>query len=492
MKQFIIYLLICSLAPGNLRAQGNKRFEEYRQRKRTELENYRDRKRKEFEDYRTQKNKEFAEYLSRTWQTYELRKGVPASKTPDPVKPTVLPIATPDQPPSPMVLPVKQIKDYPAKPPTPPAEIPLEQPTGGSTRTFSFYGSTQRLHVSPETSFHLKGCSEREVANAWSQLSGKAFDAILSDCQDIGKSLSLNDWGMFKLTENVSRTMAKGTNEAYVLQSYLLTQFGYDVRLCRTGKNRIGLLVPIKQTVCGVSYYTFGGTPFYLFGQQDQHTSVESYGKAHGNATRKLDLNMQASPSLPYNPASKKTFSTPDHADMTCTISVNANLMAYYDGIPQVNDWGYYASQPMDKNLTVQLYPTLQRAIQGKSPTEAATMLLNFVQKAFTYQTDRQQFGKERYNFGEENFFYPACDCEDRAILYSHLVRDLLGLDAVLLYYPNHLATAVRFSSPVKGDHVMVNGQTYTVCDPTYIGAGIGMCMPKLKTSPVEIIRIRK
>lgn len=271
-----------------------------------------------------------------------------------------------------------------------------------------------------------------------------------------------------------------------------MAQFGYDVRLCRIGRSQLGLLVPIKQTVCGVSYYNFNGTPFYIFGPYGQETQVESYGKPHGNATRLLDLNMRETPTLTYQPSESRAFSTPDHAGMTCQIDVNRNLMDYYAEVPQVNDWGYYASQPMDSRLVRQLYPTLQRAIEGKTQAEAAGMLLNFVQKAFAYLTDQQQFGQEKYNFGEENFYYKACDCEDRSILYFHLVRDLLQFDAVLLHYPNHLATAVRFPATVKGDHVMVGGQAYTVCDPTYIGADIGMCMPQFKASPVEIIKIKE
>jgi hypothetical protein len=53
-------------------------------------------------------------------------------------------------------------------------------------------------------------------------------------------------------------------------------------------------------------------------------------------------------------------------------------------------------------------------------------------------------------------------------------VRDLLGLDVLLLYYPGHLATAVNFPTEVKGDFFMVDGLRFTICDPTFIGAGVG------------------
>ena len=79
------------------------------------------------------------------------------------------------------------------------------------------------------------------------------------------------------------------------------------------------------------------------------------------------------------------------------------------------------------------ILPPLQDAIQGKTETDAANILLNFVQTAFLYQTDHEQFGYEKPFFVEETFYYPYCDCEDRAVLYAYLVKELLGLDIVLL-----------------------------------------------------------
>lgn len=64
------------------------------------------------------------------------------------------------------------------------------------------------------------------------------------------------------------------------------------------------------------------------------------------------------------------------------------------------------------------------------------------------------------------------------------------GLDAVLLHYPEHLATAVRFEADRSGDYVTLDGQKYLVCDPTYIGASIGDAMPRYKRTGAKIIQI--
>ena len=77
---------------------------------------------------------------------------------------------------------------------------------------------------------------------------------------------------------------------------------------------------------------------------------------------------------------------------------------------------------------------------------EAVERLLNLLQTGLTYGYDSEVWGCDRAFFAEETLYYPFCDCEDRAILLSRLVRDLLGLETILVYYPGHLAMAVSSS----------------------------------------------
>ena len=118
--------------------------------------------------------------------------------------------------------------------------------------------------------------------------------------------------------------------------------------------------------------------------------------------------------------------------------------------------------------------------------------LLNWVQTGFVYKFDNEVWGDDRAFFGEEPLFYPYCDCEDRSILLSHLVRELLGLDTVLIYYPGHLAMAVDLAEASDGDYVQLDGRRFTVCDPTYIGARVGKTMPNMDNSQAKLILLEK
>ena len=83
------------------------------------------------------------------------------------------------------------------------------------------------------------------------------------------------------------------------------------------------------------------------------------------------------------------------------------------------SEYNLYTLADLSETVKQILYPALQRVIEGKSKTEAAEMILNFLQTAFAYQVDAQQFGYERPLFADENFFYPYNNCKDRATLYA-------------------------------------------------------------------------
>ena len=161
------------------------------------------------------------------------------------------------------------------------------------------------------------------------------------------------------------------------------------------------------------------------------------------------------------------------------------------DGNPMTR-WAMYANTPLAQKTKDKLYPSLREYISKNDKLLAAEMLLNWVQTGFVYEYDDKVWGHDRAFFAEETLYYPYCDCEDRSILFSRLIRDLLGLDVALIYYPGHLATAVCFDSDVSGDIMLINNRKFVVCDPTYIGAPVGAQMPGLEYEKAQAIVLNK
>ncbi|MFZ1977723.1 MAG: hypothetical protein WAV76_07175, partial [Bacteroidota bacterium] len=137
------------------------------------------------------------------------------------------------------------------------------------------------------------------------------------------------------------------------------------------------------------------------------------------------------------------------------------------------------------------LQDALQPYLKGRTEEDRVNFLLRFVQTAFQYKIDEEIFGKEKPLFPDETIYYPYSNCKDRAFLFAYLVRSLLHLDVVGLHYPNHVATAVQFNKKYEGDTIDYAGNVYTICDPTYINANLGMCMPQFKGVKPDVIAIQ-
>lgn len=355
----------------------------------------------------------------------------------------------------------------------------------GSQLRFTFVGSEYSVPAVSGSKPRLRDVAEGSVATLWEAFSAPAYRSVTEECLRLRDELRLDDWGYLKMLEFLASAWYAGAeNEAVLLQTFLLAQSGYKVRIARTGQ-RLVLLVPASGMLYGYRYLELGGEKFFVVGNRPGSGGYYVFNRAFPGE-RQLALQPSV-PALPERSVAPRHLVSERYPAMQADVVVDRSLIDYYNLFPCC-DVAVYQIPTVGNTVRQSLYPALRQAIAGRSETEAADMLLNFVQTAFPYATDDEQFGYERPLFAEETLFYPACDCEDRAVLYALLVRELLGLDVVLLQYPGHVATAVRFAGEAPGDYVVVRGKRYTVCDPTYIGAGIGRTMPDMDNASVEVL----
>lgn len=271
---------------------------------------------------------------------------------------------------------------------------------------------------------------------------------------------------------------------------YILTQSGYKVRIAKAG-TRLVLLLPSTYSIYKYPYLNIRGVNYYLVDSSLGKTTVNIFDQEFPKE-QYFSLRIHDLPVLPVNITANRHFQSKYNQEIAADISVNKNLIDFYNDYPLSGHWDIYSNIALSQQAKEQLYPVLKQSIAGKCLPDAANILLHFVQTAFKYATDEEQFGTERPLFADETMFYPYSDCEDRAILYSILVRELLGLDVVLLHYPGHLATAVCFdTNNVFGDYLQIDGRRYIVCDPTYINADIGEAMPQYKQTAASVIKTK-
>lgn len=359
---------------------------------------------------------------------------------------------------------------------------------GESGRSKIAYGGLAfYLNNSLNRKCSLNGLNENAIADAYEALCNSDYKPLLADCAQIRKDLRLNDWGVFTLVRQVADTYCGTANESIVMQQFLLNEMGYKARMARKAtEDKMMLFVATDCSIYAHPYITLNGQNYYNLSGNNEQCQFYMCQKDSPKAKNSVGMQLKEAPLFPGTVVSSTHQAKGSAARVT--VDVPKALMDFYKDYPQC-DYSVYFNAPVNAAMENRILSSLAPLVQGRNEADAANILINFVQTAFQYQTDGQQFGYEKPFFVEELFYYPYSDCEDRAMLFSYLVRKLLGLDVVLLDYPEHIATAVRFNGNVSGDYLMVNGRKYTVCDPTYIGASIGMTMPRYKTVSAKVLK---
>lgn len=359
---------------------------------------------------------------------------------------------------------------------------------GESGRSKIAYGGLAfYLNNSLNRKCSLNGLNENAIADAYEALCNSDYKPLLADCAQIRKDLQLNDWGVFTLVRQVADTYCGTANESIVMQQFLLNEMGYKARMARKAtEDKMMLFVATDCSIYAHPYITLNGQNYYNLSGNNEQCQFYMCQKDSPKAKNSVGMQLKEAPLFPGTVVSSTHQAKGSAARVT--VDVPKALMDFYKDYPQC-DYSVYFNAPVNAAMENRILSSLAPLVQGRNEADAANILINFVQTAFQYQTDGQQFGYEKPFFVEELFYYPYSDCEDRAMLFSYLVRKLLGLDVVLLDYPEHIATAVRFNGNVSGDYLMVNGRKYIVCDPTYIGASIGMTMPRYKTVSAKVLK---
>ena len=383
------------------------------------------------------------------------------------------------------------------KPVTPKAIAPISQVPEATNAIFSFsiFGTTYKVRLGEGNRFKMNGMTENDVANALEILAERKFDNLLYDCLKIRKDNNLSDWAYYQvLQELTNKFCGKGTNEATLLLGYIFSQSGYKIRLGRDD-NKLVLLLASQHTIFNELSYRLDGDRFYLLGESIDHLCIcrASFPNETG-----MSLIIPLAQQFTYLQSEERTIKSYRYPDFKVTVHTNNNLLKFYDTYlaSSMNDelmtrWAMYANTPLAKDVKDELYPQLKSKLQGLSQLESVRRLLDWVQTGFEYKFDEETWGRDRAFFAEETLHYPFCDCEDRSILLSRLVRDLLGMKAILIYYPGHLAMAVHFDEEVNGDYITLNNERYTVCDPTYIHADVGRTMPNMDNSTARVILLQ-
>ena len=484
-KSFLLISLLFGLSMFTSSAQTDDFYAQY--------EKFRKHAKAEYEDYRAQCNAEYVKFLERAWKEYKVLPSIPRPKD-EVVPPTIMPRQDKNK---------KQAKEIPIeKVVSPILSLPQPKPISpiyenGKVEeknfSFSYMGTTCEVRLPKDLNIRMSGCESCMIATIWKQLATNAMDNTIRDFLALRLKMQLCDWAYLNLIDTFAKAFCGHGNEAVIMAAFIYSQSGYKMRLGRDCE-KLYLLYGSKHGIYETGYIVIEGINYYPLDDKVERMEISDFSFPQEQS---MSLYIENAQKFTIRPSAKRKLASEQYHDVTIDSQVNLNLIQFYNTYPssEVNGnfmtrWKMYADTPMDESVSQMLYPDIKNKIEGLSDVQAVNQILNWVQTAFQYEYDDKVWGHDRAFFAEETLYYPYCDCEDRAILFTRLVRDLLGLKCILVYYPGHLASAVCLKQQVNGDYISLDGDVYTICDPTYIGAPVGITMPEMDNRSAKVIKL--
>ena len=518
MQNRIIVILFMSLLAVALHAQSSddilKELEHISSSENDDVDTFIIDTEKKFNAFLDSINAEFANYLEKDWKFASLGDIVKKKKDEE-IKPIIYEEKE-DKNRKELIIRGEIIPIIRDEKPQPKPVIPIfENKVTTEYKAFNFYGTPMQVRWGNADKFKLANISNKELANAYRKFSTLEYRNLLHDCLALRKEYHLCDWAYFKMLETMAvAACGKGTNEAVFLQGLLYGQSGYMMRFAIDNQKKLHLLCRMIGGAYDCSPYSIDDKIFFLFDGTKPGTL--SYCPQAHKGEQAMSLEINEIPLLAKNLSDERIIQS-RNGTIEVKSRMNKNLINFFNDYPTsykdnnfMTRWAFYANAPVSDEIRNGVYPQLREKIKNLPPLAAVNLLLNWVQPlpeydakkqenhniSFPYGSDNDIWGTDRAFFAEETMYYPYSDCEDHAILFSHLVRDLLGLDVILVYYPKHLGTAVYFdtSAGATGDAIEVNGKKYMVADPTSRGK-VGTTMYQFRDTnrkDIEVILLKK
>lgn len=366
------------------------------------------------------------------------------------------------------------------------------------TLRFNFY-STQ-LTIETDSSLYVDfphELSENNIKAFYNTLQTSAYEPVILQLTEIKTKYNLNDWFYYQLVRKVAETMSPKAQhyEQYTLYKwFLMGKSGYDVKLSANTRYLLFYIrsneniydIPYftqqgNQYVC-LNYHDFGNIDFKAHPVYEVHVNIPEGTQAF---TYKVTQIPDFSPDAYTNKELQFEYKQQLY---TFQVKINPQVQNIFQNYPVV-DFDTYFNIPVSQATYASLIPSLREQVNQLTAEEGVDYLMHFSRYAFGFETDQQQFGKEKRLSPEQTLLYSKSDCDDRASLFFYLVKEIYNRPMLVLLYPTHVTIAVQFDKPV-GKPIVYNGKKYYICEPTPQAGDlrIGQVSPQLRRASYQVV----
>lgn len=350
---------------------------------------------------------------------------------------------------------------------------------------FSFYGMKFAF---PKVDFDVvTNVNEvNDFSTQWELLDEqKVAEKLIPSIKRIQEKSGLSDYLLYEMIMAYADYKLPQTNDASKMgfTHHILTNMEFGLRIALDNNGQPFMLIPFDEKIYGCSNLPLGGVTYYMFSTPGRQ-NVQRIGLSTPGLPEDVDLGKPMhlrmdDLHLPYEPV-EYSF---EHEGLKIEGEMNRNIIPMLYKYPKMDTSGFAAST-LSKELRENVVKQIEQQLADDDPLRAADKLLAMIQFAFPYATDDEFHGFEKPYFFEETLFYPKSDCEDRAVFYSYLLWNALGVENDLIAYPNHEATAIKAEKVWGGDmHYVRDGSKFFISDPTFQGAPTGNGMSRYSTT---------
>ncbi len=364
------------------------------------------------------------------------------------------------------------------------------------TLFFDFYGTNVEVVYNDEINYETSVRAEKKHIDQFYQHFNKIdLQLLINSLEEKRVQLELNDWLYFQLVQKFAENYYKGSRKSNLKTLFIwhvMSGSGFKTQLY-FAKSKLFLYLATDYKLFSRQYLTEDGDNYFLaYPLSTTSEAYYLYSSPYSGNNKKINFSMDKLPGL-SNTISKNLKFKHKGEEYTYSVDLNKGLIDAFNDFPQL-DIAYYFNINMSEVAQNSLLPKLKNDLKGKTTDEGLEFLLSFVRMSFDYKHDLSSFGVEKPMTPEETLFYKSSDCEDRSALFYYLVKEIYGLDMIVLNYyrNNHISVAVKIDGYKSKKILKYKNKNYFICEPTNIDDNMKIGESNLFKKKYKVVEIEK
>ncbi len=306
-------------------------------------------------------------------------------------------------------------------------------------------------------------------------MNNRLYDFLLEDLQRIKKEKKLNDLLYYFLVRTATDSIFKSVKkeeEKTMFNWFMLTKSGYDIRI-EIFKRKPTLHAFTDDAIYNWQVSKTTGGNYVDITKFHNDLNYEKY-----DAKRVAYHPIQIKDAKPFKfsftemplifkeaPVARSINFTYNENKYTIEYTVDTN---YVNFIKDYVDFGLneHARLPLSKGCSDTFLSWFKEQASNMTEEEIARFILSFVRTGFKHLDDEKLMnGGRKIDSPEEMLFKKITDNEDRAVLFSYLAKEVLGIDVLIIRNLNMYQIALPLGVKEGQKPILVNNVKYAYCD---------------------------